>query len=126
MSSVVTNVESKSKEMLCQAVVRDSERMPAGPGSTLSSENPENQLSAFNSVKIELGFAMLFGVLLWLVADSITANEGTQWLLLMGYSLLSMCWLVLRTRAVMRRFTVKNVTDSVPDCHDSYRNKGRS
>ena len=59
--------------------------------------------SPFNGIKIELGFAIIFGAILWLAADSITANEGTQWLLLLGYGLVSMFWLVLRTRAVLRQ-----------------------
>lgn len=59
--------------------------------------------SPFNGVKIELGFAILLGILLWLAADSITANEAAQWLILLAYGLLSMCWLVMRTRAVLRR-----------------------
>ena len=59
--------------------------------------------SPFNGVKIELGFAILLGAILWLAADSITANEVTQWLILLVYGLLGMVWLVLRTRAVLRR-----------------------
>lgn len=60
--------------------------------------------SPFNGIKVELGFAIIFGTILWLAADSITANEGTQGLILLGYGLLSMLWLVLRTRAVLRRY----------------------
>jgi len=59
--------------------------------------------SPFNGVKIELGFAILLGAILWLAADSITGDEATQWLLLLAYGLLSMFWLVLRTRAVLHR-----------------------
>ncbi|MDT8383200.1 MAG: hypothetical protein RRB22_02190 [Gammaproteobacteria bacterium] len=59
--------------------------------------------SPFNGIKIELGFAILLGAIVWLAADSITANAQTQWLILLGYGLTSMAWLVLRTRAVLRR-----------------------
>lgn len=59
--------------------------------------------SPFNGIKVELGFTLLLGAILWLAADSITANEATQWLMLLGYGLMSMCWLVFRTRAVLRR-----------------------
>lgn len=59
--------------------------------------------SPFNGIKVELGFAIVLGASLWLAADSITANETTQWLLLLGYGLSSMVWLVLRTRAVLHR-----------------------
>jgi hypothetical protein len=59
--------------------------------------------SPFNRVKIELGICFILGALLWLGADSITASEGAQLLMLLGYGLLATAWLVLRTRAVLRR-----------------------
>lgn len=59
--------------------------------------------SPFNGVKIELGFAIVLGAILWLAADSITANEVAQWLILLVYGLSSMVWLVFRTRAVLQR-----------------------
>jgi hypothetical protein len=59
--------------------------------------------SPFNGIKIELGICIILGALLWLGAESITADEGTQLLMLLGYGLLATCWLVLRTRAVLRR-----------------------
>jgi hypothetical protein len=59
--------------------------------------------SPFNGVKIELGICIILGAILWLGADSITANEGAQLLMLLSYGLLATGWLVLRTRAVLRR-----------------------
>ena len=59
--------------------------------------------SPFNSIKLELGICLILGAVLWLGADSITANEGAQLLMLMVYSLLAAIWLVLRTRLVLRR-----------------------
>lgn len=64
--------------------------------------------SPFNGIKIELGIAILLGAILWLAADSITADESAQWLILLGYGLSSMCWLVLRTRAVLHRCIVRD------------------
>lgn len=59
--------------------------------------------SPFNGVKLELGLCLILGTLLWLGADSITANEGTQLLMLLSYGLLAAIWLVLRTRIILRR-----------------------
>ncbi|NOX92684.1 MAG: hypothetical protein GXP18_09635 [Gammaproteobacteria bacterium] len=59
--------------------------------------------SPFNGVKLELGICIILGMLLWLGADSITANEGTQLLILLMYSLSGTIWLVMRTRAVLHR-----------------------
>ena len=59
--------------------------------------------SPFNGVKLELGICIVLGLLLWLGADSITANEDTQLLILLAYSLSGTIWLVMRTRAVLQR-----------------------
>jgi hypothetical protein len=59
--------------------------------------------SPFNGVKLELGVALVLGAVLWLAADSITANLGGQLLLLTGYGLVSMLWLVMHTRRVLSR-----------------------
>ena len=59
--------------------------------------------SPFNHVKLELGIALLLGIVLWLVADSITASVGAQLLLLVSYGLLSAGWIVLRTRSVLQQ-----------------------
>lgn len=66
--------------------------------------------SPFNGVKIELGLSILLGALLLLGADSITADAAAQWWLFLGYGLLSMCWLLLRTRAVLRRCVAADVS----------------
>lgn len=76
------------------------------PGASEAKPKPGNfgvAASPFNGIKIELGFTILFGAILWLAADSITANEAAQWLMLLVYGLSSMIWLVMRTRAVLRR-----------------------
>jgi hypothetical protein len=74
-------------------------RVPASPAvdDAVLVANP------FNGVKLELGFSLLLGVLLWLGANSITADASTQWLILFGYAFVSMAWLMLRTRQVVRR-----------------------
>jgi hypothetical protein len=59
--------------------------------------------SPFNRVKMELGFALIFGFVLWLAADSITASISTQLLLLVGYGLISASWLIYHTRRVVQQ-----------------------
>lgn len=59
--------------------------------------------SPFNGIKLELGMCVVLGLLLWLGADSITADDDSQLLLLLGFSLACTIWLVVRTRAVLRR-----------------------
>jgi hypothetical protein len=81
------------------------------PESQRQSRDVEVAASPFNGIKIELGFAILLGAILWLAADSITVNETTQWLMLLGYGLTSMCWLMLRTRAVLRRCVANGETN---------------
>lgn len=59
--------------------------------------------SPFNTVKLELGFVIIFGVVLWLAIDFITASYGIQLALLAGYSLISAIWLILRTRRILQQ-----------------------
>ena len=59
--------------------------------------------SPFNSVKMELGIALIIGLVLWLAADSITASVGAQLLLLVGYGLISSVWLIFRTHRVLKQ-----------------------
>ena len=73
------------------------------PESLRTISDVEEVVTPFNGIKIELGFAILLGAILWLAADSITVDAATQWLMLLGYGLTSMIWLMLRTRAIMRR-----------------------
>ena len=61
--------------------------------------------SPFNAIKLELGVCAILGVLLWLGADSITADDAIQLLLLLIYGLLAAGWLILRTRSVLRHHT---------------------
>lgn len=60
--------------------------------------------SPFNRVKLELGIVLCVGVILWLAADSITADIGAQLLLLGIYGLASMAWIIFSTRRIVRRY----------------------
>lgn len=61
--------------------------------------------SPLNGVKLELGFILLAGIVLWLAADSITADVATQLLILLGFAVSAAAWLVWRTRRIVRQFT---------------------
>jgi hypothetical protein len=73
------------------------------PGQKASKSGMSVAASPFNSVKLELGFALFFGIILWLAVDFITHSFGTQLLLLVGYGVIASLWLVTRTRQVLRQ-----------------------
>jgi hypothetical protein len=59
--------------------------------------------SPFNRVKMELGIALIFGIVLWLVVDTITSSFGTQLLFLLGYGVVVSLWLIIRTRKILQQ-----------------------
>lgn len=59
--------------------------------------------SPFNGVKLELGVILALELLLWLAADSITADLVAQLWLLGGFGVAGMVWLIVRTRHVLRQ-----------------------
>jgi len=59
--------------------------------------------SPFNNVKFELGVVLVLGALLLLVQGKLSDNFLVQSLLLGGYGLASMGWIVFRTRQVLCR-----------------------
>lgn len=61
--------------------------------------------SPLNPVKLELAVLVIVGAVLWVVHGHITADPLDQLLLLGGYGLFAMAWLVLRTRRVLARRT---------------------
>lgn len=67
--------------------------------------------SPFNGVKLELGIILVLGLLLWLAADSITADRDAQLFLLGSFSIAGMLWLVQRTRRVLRQCQDHNSPD---------------
>lgn len=60
------------------------------------------EASPFNSVKLELGFVIIFGIVLWIGIDIITPSMGKQLMILAGYGLLGALWLIFRTRRVLK------------------------
>lgn len=65
------------------------------------------EASPFNGVKLQLGIILVLGLLLWLAADSITADADAQLGLLVGYGILGMLYLIYRTRQVLRQHTAQ-------------------
>jgi hypothetical protein len=84
-----------------------SDQDPSSPTPSLPSSKKGFGVAAspFNGVKIELGFVLILGFVLWLAADSITASITAQLLLLMGYGCISAFWLVIRTQRIMRQIS---------------------
>lgn len=65
--------------------------------------------SPFNGVKLELGIILCAGLLLWLAADSITADLEVQLLMLGGFGVAGMLWLIVRIRGVLRKCETKGL-----------------
>lgn len=57
--------------------------------------------SPLNPVKLELAVLTVLGVLLWIVHTRITRDALGQLLILGGYGLAAMTWLMMRTRRVV-------------------------
>jgi len=99
-------MESIKQAVLVEKSVTDSAAAKSDVMVTNEANMPKGfgvAASPFNGVKLELGICIILGMLLWLGADSITANKDAQLLILLGYSLLGTVWLVVRTRTVSRR-----------------------
>lgn len=58
--------------------------------------------SPFNPVKLDLGIILLIGVVVFLLHGRITDNTLMQFVILLGYGLLSAVWLVVRVRKISR------------------------
>lgn len=57
--------------------------------------------SPMNAVKLELALICGVAILLWLVQSRISDDPAVQFLLLAGYGLASMAWIVFRVRRVV-------------------------
>ncbi|WP_455212684.1 hypothetical protein [Kaarinaea lacus] len=58
--------------------------------------------SPFNAIKLELGIVIVVGVLLLIGVDSITQDPLIQMSLLFMAGVLSMVWIIWRTRNVLK------------------------
>jgi len=98
-------MDSIKHDVLNGAEVTDAAEKTVAPAADAASRSTGFGVAAspFNGIKLELGICVILGLLFWLGADSITADAGAQLLMLLTYSLLTATWLVLRTRAVLRR-----------------------
>lgn len=67
--------------------------------------------SPFNGVKFELGVVLVLGVLLLLIQGRLSDSLLVQSLILGGYGVLGMLWILWRTHQVLRRLEAQQ--DSV-------------
>jgi hypothetical protein len=58
--------------------------------------------SPFNGVKLDLAIVMVMGGLVWLIHDRLISTPLGQLALLATYGLAAMCWIIYRTRRVLR------------------------
>ncbi|MDX1253438.1 MAG: hypothetical protein IDH49_14555 [Gammaproteobacteria bacterium] len=56
-----------------------------------------------NAIKLELALVCVVAVLLWFLQERITNDPVTQFLLLGGYGLAAMMWIVFRVRYVLSK-----------------------
>ncbi len=59
--------------------------------------------SPFNKVKFELGVVLVLLPLIWLVVGRLIADSLVQFAVLFGLGSVAAVWLVLRTRATLRK-----------------------
>lgn len=69
--------------------------------------------SPFNAVKLDLALLIIVGVVLWLVHDRLITDQFGQFVLLSGYGLTAMCWIVFRTRRTARRLADLNAGEEM-------------
>lgn len=59
--------------------------------------------SPMNAIKLELALICLVAILLWLLQGRIIRDPAAQLLLLGGYGLVAMMWIVFRVRYVLSK-----------------------
>ena len=64
------------------------------------------QASPFNVVKFDLALILIVGVVLLLVHERLVEDQLSQLLILFGYGVAAMCWIVFRTRRVAKRLAM--------------------
>ena len=60
------------------------------------------QASPFNAVKLDLAIIIIAGMLLFMIIGTFTAAIGVQLLILFIYGMLSLGWLIYKTRRVIQ------------------------
>ncbi|MBI3771616.1 MAG: hypothetical protein HY272_02785 [Gammaproteobacteria bacterium] len=68
--------------------------------------------SPFNGVKLDLAIVMVIGGLVWLIHDRLVSAPLGQLVLLASYGLGAMCWIIYKTRRVMRSLPVAGRQDN--------------
>lgn len=65
--------------------------------------------SPLNTVKFELGAILSLGVLVWLLHGWFASSVALQFVLLTGYGLVGMLWVVLRARRILHNVRAGSV-----------------
>lgn len=81
----------------------DSSQQPVKENQARENKGFSVAASPFNGVKLELALIMVIAVVFMLMVDKVTSSDSTQYLLLLGFGLLAMIWLVVRTRMILNR-----------------------
>jgi len=60
------------------------------------------QASPFNAVKLDLALIVIVGIVVLVVHDRLLENQLGQLAMVVGYGVVAMLWIVIRTRRVLR------------------------
>ena len=63
--------------------------------------------SPLNGVKLDLGLFILFGFVLFMVLENINISQGLRFLLLGCWALLMLVWVVVKTRAIIKKTSLQ-------------------
>lgn len=61
------------------------------------------QASPFNAIKLDLALILVVGIVLLIVHERLVDDQLGQLLLVAGYGLVAMLWIVMRTRHVLKK-----------------------
>ena len=77
------------------------------------------QASPFNAVKLDLALILFVGVVLVFVHSRLVSNQLGQLGLLAAYGIVAMCWLIFRTRRVIKQLDQVEHVEGQDDSHMS-------
>ncbi len=61
------------------------------------------QASPFNAIKLDLALILVVGIVLLIVHERLVDDQFGQLLVVAGYGLAAMLWIVMRTRHVLKK-----------------------
>jgi len=72
------------------------------------------QASPFNAVKLDLALILIVGIVVLVVHERLVEHQLGQLAILIGYGVVAMLWIVVRTRWVLKKI------DQVAESSDNY------